>query len=88
MSDDCLRKPRSMGNLLPPNYVSDDGRFDLNLPRIRPTWLMNESIKSLDSKFPMVPAPTGSIVFYTTPLGEKVRRGFGNTCLHLRTRPL
>ncbi len=61
-----------MGNLLPPNYVSDDGQFDLNLPRIRPAWLMNESVKSLDSKFPMVPAPAGSIVLYTTPLGEKV----------------
>jgi hypothetical protein len=72
MSNNLLRKPRSMGNLLPPNYISDEGRFDLNLPRIRPAWLMNESIQSLDGKFPMVPAPTGSIVFYTTPLGEKV----------------
>ena len=72
MSDENLRKYRSMGSLLPPNYMSDEGRFDLNLPRIRPAWLMNESIKSLNSKFPMIPAPTGSIVFYTTPLGEKV----------------
>ena len=72
MSNNLLRKPRSMDHLLPPNYESDEGQFDLNLPRIRPAWLMNESIKSLDSKFPMVPAPTDSIMFYTTPLGEKV----------------
>ena len=72
MSNNLLTRPRSMGSLLPPNYASDEGQFDLNLPRIRPAWLMNESIKSLDSKFPMVPAPTGSIMFYTTPLGEKV----------------
>ena len=68
-----LGRPRSMESLLPPNYVSDDGQFDLGLPRIRPAWLLDESIKSLDSKFPMVPAPTGTIVLYTTPLGEMVR---------------
>lgn len=72
MSGNLLKKPHSMGSLLPPNYASDEGRFDLNMPRIRPAWLMNESIKSLDCKFPMVPAPPGSIVFYTTPLAEKV----------------
>ncbi|XP_028399653.1 microtubule-associated protein futsch-like [Dendronephthya gigantea] len=72
MSENLLRKPHSMGSLLPPNYTSDEGMFDLNMPRIRPAWLMNESIRSLDSKFPMVPAPTGSIIFYTTPLAEKL----------------
>ena len=72
MEDTWLRRPRSMGSLLPPNYVSDDGRFAHGLPRIRPAWLMNESVGSLDCKFPMVPAPAGTIVLYTTPLSEKV----------------
>ena len=66
------KRPRSMERLLPPNYESDGGRFELGLPRIRPAWLVDESIRSLDCKFPMVPAPDGTIELYTTPLGEKV----------------
>lgn len=73
MSNTLLTKPLSVSDLLPPNYVRDEESFHFAIPWVRPAWLKNESIKSLDRKFPMAPGAEGSIVFYTTPLGKKVR---------------
>ena len=40
--------------------------------QFRPSWIMEEGLLSLSSKFPLLPGSQGSVVFCTTPLSEKV----------------
>ena len=35
-------------------------------------WVLPETLKALETKFPMIPGPQGAVVLVTTPLGEKV----------------
>ncbi|XP_032237877.2 uncharacterized protein LOC116618397 [Nematostella vectensis] len=41
---------------------------------IRPSWILEESLLSLSSKFPLIPGSEGAVVFCTTPLSHKLQQ--------------
>lgn len=46
---------------------------EVNKLHIRPSWILQESLWSLSSKFPLIPGSEKSLDFCTTLLGHKVR---------------
>ena len=44
-----------------------------NVVQVQPSWVFEESLESLGTKFPLIPGSQGSIVFCTTTLSSKVR---------------
>lgn len=42
--------------------------------QVNPAWVLEESLQSLSSKFPILPRSQGSLTFCTTPLSSKVRK--------------
>jgi hypothetical protein len=63
--------------------IYEEGKqSDKEVVQVNPAWVLEESLKSLSFKFPILPRSQGSLIFCTTPLANKV---MNETCTRLET---